>query len=253
MTKSCITTRARPNKEEKELFPCKKSGHKNPAKKAVKAGRGAFKSGRSTEPVTKLNKEKLNKLCRHFINTRTDKLDTKEYEYAGGIVEPKTADSSTASRIIKSKRRINTFGDFDVKSTAPGQSSRRGLPDGTLIVDGATGSELDRRGVDCSPPLWSARANLDAPDVLRDVHRQYLKNGAGAITTNTFRTHERSLNKVGLGHLAKSLTQSAVQMAVDARDELNPDALVLGCVAPLEQCYNPNVAPDFATCKKEHR
>jgi homocysteine S-methyltransferase len=83
---------------------------------------------------------------------------------------------------------------------------KRDLPEGTLVIDGATGSELDRRGVDCSEPLWSANANLVASKVLKEVHRHYLLNGAKAITTNTFRTTERTLNKVDLGHLAKSLT-----------------------------------------------
>ena len=42
-------------------------------------------------------------------------------------------------------------------------------------------------------------------------------------------------------------------MAVEARDEVNPDALVLGCVAPVESCYRADLAPDTETCKKEHR
>ena len=42
-------------------------------------------------------------------------------------------------------------------------------------------------------------------------------------------------------------------MAVAARDEVNPDALVLGSVAPIENCYNPDVAPSFAYCKREHK
>ena len=95
---------------------------------------------------------------------------------------------------------------IEVTSTTDDEIVRRSIPEGTLVVDGATGSELDRQGVDCNLPLWSANANLTAPEVLKDVHKQYLNNGAQAITTNTFRTHERSLKKVGLAHLAKYLT-----------------------------------------------
>ncbi|MBT5738065.1 MAG: homocysteine S-methyltransferase, partial [Planctomycetes bacterium] len=32
-----------------------------------------------------------------------------------------------------------------------------------LFIDGAVGSELERRGVDLSLPLWSSRALIDAP------------------------------------------------------------------------------------------
>ena len=121
-----------------------------------------------------------------------------------------------------------------------------------LLLDGATGTELDRRGVDVGLPLWSARAMLEAPDVLKDVHRAYLDAGAGAICTNTFRTHERSLAKAGLGDRAERLTREAVAIACAARDELNQDALVLGSVAPLEDCYSPELAPDAETCLREH-
>jgi homocysteine S-methyltransferase len=41
-----------------------------------------------------------------------------------------------------------------------------------LLLDGAVGSELDRRGVDTSLPLWSARAVIQAPSVLLEVHRE---------------------------------------------------------------------------------
>ena len=42
-------------------------------------------------------------------------------------------------------------------------------------------------------------------------------------------------------------------MACEARDAINPNALVLGCVATLERCYAPELAPDYKTAKKEHR
>ena len=121
-----------------------------------------------------------------------------------------------------------------------------------LLLDGATGTELDRRGVDVGLPLWSARAMLDAPEVLEAVHRDYLESGAEAVTTNTFRTHRRSLAKEGFGDRAESLTRDAVAIAAAARDAINPEAMVLGSVAPLEDCYTPDLAPDADACRREH-
>lgn len=121
-----------------------------------------------------------------------------------------------------------------------------------LLLDGATGTELDRRGVDVGLPLWSARAMVEAPGVLEEVHRAYLEAGADAIITNTFRTHERSLAKAGMGDRAGELTRDAVAIAQAARDAVNPEALVVGSVAPLEDCYSPELAPDAATCRREH-
>jgi len=121
-----------------------------------------------------------------------------------------------------------------------------------LLLDGATGTELDRRGVDISLPLWSARAIEEAPDVLKLVHQKYLDAGAAGITTNTFRTHQRSLAKAGVGDKAQALTSKAVAIARAACDEVNSDGLVFGSVAPLEDCYSPALAPDADACRREH-
>ena len=121
-----------------------------------------------------------------------------------------------------------------------------------LLLDGATGSELDRAGVDVGMPLWSANAILEAPEILRQVHIAYLEAGAQAISTNTFRTHERSLAKAGMGDRAEELTHKAVEIARHARDEVNTDALVFGSVAPLEDCYSPELAPVSKVCEQEH-
>lgn len=121
-----------------------------------------------------------------------------------------------------------------------------------VLLDGATGSELDRRGVDVSMPLWSARAMDDAPDILQSVHQEYLDAGADAVITNTFRTHERSLAKCGLGGHAERLTRSAVDIARAACLATKPEAMVLGGIAPLEDCYRPELAPDAENSRREH-
>ena len=121
-----------------------------------------------------------------------------------------------------------------------------------LIIDGATGTELDRRGVDVTLPLWSARAMIDAPEVLEKIHADYLRAGADVIVTNTFRTHERSLARAGLPGESGTLTRSAVEIACRARDAVRPDGLVFGSVSPLEDCYCPELAPDRSACTEEH-
>lgn len=122
-----------------------------------------------------------------------------------------------------------------------------------MLLDGATGTELGRRGVDISLPLWSAHAIIEAPHVIAEIHRDYLLAGADIITANTFRTHRRTLQKVGLADRAKELTLRAVEIAQQARDRYKPQAIVAGSVAPLEDCYHPELAPDAAAASAEHR
>ena len=54
------------------------------------------------------------------------------------------------------------------------------LDRGPVVLDGALGTELDARGVDTRNALWSARALAMAPDVVREVHSDYLDAGAGS-------------------------------------------------------------------------
>ena len=78
-----------------------------------------------------------------------------------------------------------------------------------MIIDGATGSELDRRGVDCVLPYWSAGAMIHSPHEVKEVHKFYLKAGAQAVTTNTFNTTYRLLERAGVGNSAEQLCRKA--------------------------------------------
>lgn len=121
-----------------------------------------------------------------------------------------------------------------------------------LLLDGATGTELNRRGVDTGLPLWSANAlTTDVGlNVLRQVHLDYLHAGADIITTNTFRTNRRVL--VGKGFSAHELTLRAVATAKEAIAEFGKPALVAGSLSSLEDCYRPDLVPPDDECLAEH-
>ncbi len=121
-----------------------------------------------------------------------------------------------------------------------------------LLLDGATGTELERRGQPCLLPLWSACALLEAPDLLREIHRDYARAGAQALTANSFRTHGRSLAAAGLAARAGELTALALDLARQAAAEQSQAPLVLGSAAPLEDCYRPERRPPEQALEREH-
>jgi S-methylmethionine-dependent homocysteine/selenocysteine methylase len=121
-----------------------------------------------------------------------------------------------------------------------------------LLLDGATGTELQRRGVDTSLPLWSARALITAPQVLAAIHADYIAAGADIITTNTFRTHRRTLTRAGLGERTSELTHLAVQIAQAAAQQADRQVFVAGSLSPLEDCYAPELVPPDAELQIEH-
>lgn len=121
-----------------------------------------------------------------------------------------------------------------------------------LLLDGASGTELHRRGVATQLPLWSAAAIESAPQQLLQIHADYVAAGAEVITANTFRTHARTLQAAGIAsprRVAADWTNQAVQLARQAADGR---AWVVGSQAPLEDCYSPQLVPDDEALRREH-
>jgi methionine synthase I (cobalamin-dependent) len=125
-----------------------------------------------------------------------------------------------------------------------------------LILDGATGTELNRRGVDTGLPLWSANALLNEKDsnILKQIHIDYLNAGADIITTNTFRTHRRALIPSGNADRALELTRRAVDIAKNAISSIRSDSprFVAGSMSTLEDCYRPDLVPPDDQLRAEH-
>jgi S-methylmethionine-dependent homocysteine/selenocysteine methylase len=121
-----------------------------------------------------------------------------------------------------------------------------------LLLDGATGTELERRGVRSALPLWSALGLLEAPGVVRAIHADYVAAGADALTANTFRTQRRALARGGHGARAAELTRLAVELAHEAAAGAPRRVFVLGSAPTLEDCYRPDLVPDAAALAREH-
>lgn len=127
------------------------------------------------------------------------------------------------------------------------------LADGPpLVLDGATGTELERRGAASELPLWSAQALLDAPELVRRIHADYVAAGAEALTANTFRTQRRVLERGGLGVRAGELTALAVRLAREAAAASAAPVAVLGSAPPLEDCFRPDLVPAGDVLRAEH-
>jgi homocysteine S-methyltransferase len=122
-----------------------------------------------------------------------------------------------------------------------------------LLMDGGTGSEIQRRGIaitrgwDTAGHIgsWSARALGEAPNVVRQVHEDYLTAGADIIITNSFWANRTKLGKDGMADRWEEYTRLAGEIAIEARDRINPEAYVAGGIAPGEQGA-PQLADELA-------
>ncbi|HSS65134.1 MAG TPA: homocysteine S-methyltransferase family protein [Gammaproteobacteria bacterium] len=89
----------------------------------------------------------------------------------------------------------------------------------TLILDGATGTELQRRGVAMSEHAWCGAGALLAPDVLRGVHADYIRAGAEVIIVNSYAAAPHHLEAAGLGDRAEEVNRRSAELARQAREQ----------------------------------
>ncbi len=114
------------------------------------------------------------------------------------------------------------------------------------------GTELQRRDADTTLPLWSAKTLIRDPELVWTIHGDEVAAGADILTSNTFRTHTRTLGKAGLAARSGELTARAVQLAHQAAAVPGRDVFVAGSLSPVEDCYRPDLAPDDDSLAREH-
>ncbi len=103
---------------------------------------------------------------------------------------------------------------------------------GTVILDGGTGTELERQGVKMNPEAWCGTAAVDNFPTLVDIHKAYIRAGAEIITANTFASSRLMLEAAGLGNEVEEINRKAIEAAKTARSELGADhALIAGSLS----------------------
>lgn len=104
---------------------------------------------------------------------------------------------------------------------------------GVVLIDGATGTEIERRGVVLSEDAWSATGalHLHGQDIVRSVHESYLDVGARIVISNTFSTSWQALVNAGLVEHFESLNHDGVDLARQAINRTDAHALVAGGIS----------------------
>ena len=112
------------------------------------------------------------------------------------------------------------------------------------ILDGSMGAELIKRGLTPRTGLWSARALLDEPEGVIQVHVDYIEAGASVITTNSYSTIPSYLAKAGMAESYQDLTVVAAKLARRAADAAASSVRVAGCLPPLDESYRHDLVPE---------
>src|ERR1700724_2920159 len=109
------------------------------------------------------------------------------------------------------------------------------LKQGPILCDGAMGTLLYAKGVfinKCYDEL-----NLAQPDLIRNIHQEYMNAGAEVIETNTFGGNSFRLARYGLSDRLRDINLQGARLARDAADSFNAkkatSVLVAGSVGPI--------------------
>lgn len=121
------------------------------------------------------------------------------------------------------------------------------LKDGNIVLlDGGTGTELEKRGAAMDPEAWCGPATLENAEILRGIHRDYIAAGADIITANTYASSRLMLEQAGYADRFEEINRTAVATALRAREASGRnDALVAGSLSHMCPMVTDSDRPDL--------
>ena len=108
---------------------------------------------------------------------------------------------------------------------------------------------MERRGY-LSAGAFVPEVVLEHPEVLSQLHREFIRAGSEVVQAFTYYGHREKLRLIGKEELLEPLQKNALQIAKDSRDEFKDlDLLVCGDVANTN-IYNPDDKKSHSECQK---
>lgn len=117
--------------------------------------------------------------------------------------------------------------------------------DGVYVFDGAVGTRFYDKGVYINRSY--DELNLVSPDLVREVHAEYVKAGADIIETNTFGATRHRLQQYGLESKLREINIAGVKLAREAASE---NVFVAGAIGPLDLRIEPYGPTSFDEAKE---
>ncbi|MEQ8664975.1 MAG: homocysteine S-methyltransferase family protein [Rhodospirillales bacterium] len=121
------------------------------------------------------------------------------------------------------------------------------------LLDGGMGQELYRRSGQPASPLWSAQVMRERPDLVVELHREFIAAGAEVIAINAYTATPQRLARDADASLFEPLQHAALDAAAAARDGADRPVRIAGCLPPLMASYRADVVPDAQTLLDTYR
>lgn len=124
-----------------------------------------------------------------------------------------------------------------------------------VLIDGGTSLELLRRSTNKTPRHWSAEYLVTEPELVRQVHLDYIEAGARVITVNAYSATFTRMALVDAADRVPQLQRLACELALSAREAAGARGAgvrVAGCIPPLNGTYRPDRVRDHAANVQEY-
>ncbi len=121
------------------------------------------------------------------------------------------------------------------------------------LLDGGMGQELFVRSNKPASPLFSAQAMLDDPEMVIQLHCEFIDAGAELISLNAYAaTPERLARDADISIFGK-IQKAAVGAALTARDRGGKPVRIAGCLPPLVASYHAELVPPEKQARASYR
>jgi S-methylmethionine-dependent homocysteine/selenocysteine methylase len=123
------------------------------------------------------------------------------------------------------------------------------------LIDGGTSLELLRRSTNKTPRHWSAEYLVTEPELVRQVHLDYIEAGARVITVNAYSATFTRMALVDAADRVPQLQRLACELALSAREAAGARGAgvrIAGCIPPLNGTYRPDRVRDHAANAQEY-
>jgi homocysteine S-methyltransferase len=112
------------------------------------------------------------------------------------------------------------------------------------ILDGGTGVEIRRRGYEVpyfTESIWSAQSLIDNPEIVEQIHYDYINAGAEYITINNYSLTQPILSRAKIENRLTELTCLSIDLAMSAKKRSKKDVKIIGSLPPLETSYRSDL------------
>lgn len=107
------------------------------------------------------------------------------------------------------------------------------------ILDGGMSRELLRLGAELKQPEWSALALINSPEIVRQVHEEFIAAGADVITTNSYALVPFHIGEERFSKEGPALIRLSGELARQAAEKAGRPVTVAGGLPPIFGSYEP--------------